>query len=202
MNLNMHLRVLRIFAACLTGLLITQPVLSAPGAHGPDGEHLDAPAAKAGTSSKPRMETFSDLFELVATLGGGELSILIDRYATSEPVLNATVEVESGPLKAKAKFHADHGDYSIDDAAFLKAISAPGAHPLVFTIVAGPDSDLLNGTLNVAAAAQVGDHHHEFLGLHERTWLILAAIASVLAIVGIVLWRRSRQRTASWEARA
>ena len=75
------------------------------------------------------MEAKSETFELVARLGGGELSILIDRFETNEPVLNAQVEVESGKLKAVAKFHADQGDYAVDDAALLGALGQPGAHP-------------------------------------------------------------------------
>lgn len=72
-------------------------------------------------------------------LQGGELSILINRFATNEPVLNATVEVETGNLKAPAKFHADMGDYAIDDANMLKALAAPGDHPMVVTVLAGND---------------------------------------------------------------
>ena len=83
-----------------------------------------------------RVEANSDLFELVATLAGGELSILIDRFATNEPVLQAQVEVESGALKALAKFHADIGYYAVDDPAMLKKLSTPGEHPLVITVLA------------------------------------------------------------------
>jgi hypothetical protein len=193
----------RIVGAFLCAMLlgVTPAVFAAPGAHGPDGEHLDGPAAKVGAAKSPRMEAYSDLFELVATLGGGELSILIDRYATNEPLLNATVEVESGALKAKAKFHADHGDYSIDDAAFLKAISVSGAHPLVFTILAGSESDLLNGTLVVSGAMQDA-HHHAFLGLSERTWVMIGGTVILLGVIGLILRGRRRSRTSAWEGRA
>jgi LPXTG-motif cell wall-anchored protein len=184
----------------ITVFMPITPVAAAPGAHGPNGEHLAGLATKVGTSRLPRMETFSDTFEIVATLTGSELSILIDRYATNEPVLGATVEVESGTFKAKAKFHADHGDYAIDEAAFLKALAAPGAHPLVFTVVAGEDSDLLNGTLNVESAA-ADAHHHEFLGLHERTWFIIGGAILIAGIAAFFL-RRRRPAVQAWEGRA
>ena len=65
-------------------------------------------------------------------------------------MLNAKLEVESGSLKAAAAFRAEAGDYVVTDAALLKALAAPGEHALVFTLVAGKDSDLLDGTLVVA----------------------------------------------------
>ena len=127
-------------------------------------------------------------------LQGGELSILINRFATNEPVLNATVEVETGNLKAPAKFHADMGDYAIDDANMLKALAAPGDHPMVVTVLAGNDSDLLDGTLTVAGAV-LDDHGHSHDDGHahgpSRTvWLALAL--AVLAAVGWFFGRRPK----------
>lgn len=142
---------------------------ASPGAHGPNGEHLDAkPSGTAAVSSAPRLDAKSELFELVARLDGGEFSILIDRFASNEPVLKADVEVESGSLKAKAKFHEDLGDYAVDDPAMLKLLSAPGEHPVVITILAGADSDLLDGVLNVGAGQkQEAAHGHSHDGDHD-----------------------------------
>ena len=77
--------------------------------------------------------------------------ILIDGYETNEPVLNGNLEVEFNGIKATAKFHADHGDYVVDDANLLKALAKPGKHALLFTFSAGKDNDLLEGTLDVSA---------------------------------------------------
>lgn len=174
------------------------PALAGPGAHGPNGEHLDAPAAAAGTSvaAVPRLEAHSELFELVATLSGGELSLLIDRYETNEPVLGARVEVEARDRKATATFHADHGDYAIDDAAFLQALSEPGEHALVFTVIAGDDSDLLDGTLSVregAAGASAEAHAHA----DESPLPPIAAALAGLGVLGVgaLWWRRRRTST-------
>ena len=158
-----------------------------PGAHGPDGEHLDAPGGHAAsTTARPRIETRSELFELVGYLGGGELSVMINRFDTNEPVLNAQVEVATGASKAAAKFHSDHGDYAINDAAFLKLLSAPGEHPLIFTILAGSDSDLLEGTLAVAPAALTHSSEHS----HALDYALIAAAALTFVIAAVVLWRR------------
>lgn len=163
---------------------------AAPGAHGPGGEHLDTPGHAAGTSSTPRMETSTELFELVASLHEGELSILIDRFETNEPVLGALVEVDAGGVRAKATFHADLGDYAVDDPAFLKALTAPGEHALVFTVVAGDESDLLDGTLTVAAPAHDEDSDHVHVPFAAWAGTGLLAIGAVAAW----LWRRRARR--------
>ncbi|MCV2358298.1 hypothetical protein LNV08_04855 [Paucibacter sp. TC2R-5] len=138
--------------------------LAGPGAHGPNGEHLDqAPSAGATLAAGPRVEAQTDLFELVARLGAADLTLMIDRFASNEPVLKAEVEVESGALKAKAKFQADSGAYVLSDPALLKLLATPGEHPLLITIVAGAETDLLDGVLRTSAADAAGlDHDAEF----------------------------------------
>lgn len=181
-------------AATLAGALLAGGALAAPGAHGPNGEHLDGPVAQAGASAAPRLEARSELFELVATLSGGELSILVDRYETNEPVLGANVEVEAGALKAVARFHGDHGDYAVDDPALLQALAKSGEHALVFTIQAGQEADLLEGTLRVGAApadAAADDHGHDAF-LTPRT--APAGGALLLAAAGSVFFLRRRAR--------
>jgi hypothetical protein len=179
-----------------------------PGAHGPGGEHLDAPpaTASAGTAA-PRLEAQTELFELVARLDGGELSILVDRFATNEPVLNASVEVESGGLKAKATFHADHGDYAVDDAVLLKRLSTAGEHALVITVQAGAEADLLDGTLVVGAAPTANahghgpdaahDHDHDSGHAVERALWIGGAVLLAVVAATAVMWRQRRRTTPS-----
>lgn len=168
----------------LLALATILPAQASPGAHGPNGEHLDGPATTTAAGSVPRVETFSELFELVGHLSGGELSILIDRYDTNEPVLGGTLDVEYGNLKARARFHADIGDYAIDDKAFLQALSKPGKHALLFTFTANGESDLLEGTLDVPAATT---HEHG----HDRRWWWLAALPAI-GIPAVLLFRARR----------
>ncbi len=185
--------------SCIAFLLSAAPVFASPGAHGPNGGHLDAPGQMAGsTGTVPSVEAHSEMFELVGRLQGGELSILINRFATNEPVLNAQVEVESGALKAAAKFHADMGDYAVDDKAMLKLLSTSGEHPIIVTVLAGQDSDLLDGTLKVSGPAlQAGDHGHghddgHANGLSRTAWLLGA-----LVFLTAVAWLFGRTRKAS-----
>lgn len=195
-------------ALALAALLVcgNTPALAAPGAHGPNGEHLDSPSTMRAASALPRVEAKSEVFELVAELRASELSILVDRYESNEPVLGAQLEVESGPLKAVAAFRAEQGDYVVTDAAMLKALAAPGEHGLVFTLVAGKDSDLLDGTLVAtaarAAASAKDDHGHAHGGedhghdheLERAAWI--GAGVAALGLIGGIAWWRQRRREA------
>ena len=204
-SLPMLRRPLSVLVLCT----VVGAVSASPGAHGPNGEHLDTnQTGTASASTAPRLEAKSELFELVGRLGGGELSILIDRFATNEPVLKAEVEVESGQLKAKATFHADLGDYAVDDPAMLKLLSTPGEHPVVITILNGEERDLLDGVLRVnpghVQEQAENSHDHGHADPHDNQhddehahgghswwrWGIGALIA--LALMGLT-WAWSRR---------
>lgn len=194
----------QLLAAAILTLLLTlsTTALTAPGAHGPNGEHLDAPATSYVASTLPRLEAQTESFELVAELRASELVIVVDRYETNEPVLGAKLEVESGSLKAVAAFRAEQGDYAVTDSALLKALASPGEHGLVFTLVTGADSDLLDGTLvagparATAAQGNHGDGHHDHGHDHElgRAAWIGGGIAA-LGLLGGVAWWRQRRRS-------
>lgn len=196
----------------LAMLLACSVSTAGPGAHGPNGEHLDAPAGTStnGAPAVPRIEASTENFELLGHLHDAELSLVIDRFATNEPVMQGKVEVETNGIKAVAAFHADHGDYSIDDPAFIKALRAPGEHPIVFTILAEKDTDLLEGVLRVGAAQAPSnarepahdDHEHGHDTAHDHDHahegiLVQSAvvIAAALLLGGFGWWRR--RRTAS-----
>ena len=191
-----------LLAAAAMALLAATTATAAPGAHGPNGEHLDAPTTMRAASALPRVEAKSETFELVAELRTGELVIVVDRFESNEPVLGAQLEVESGSLKAVAAFRAEQGDYAVTDAAMLKALAAAGEHGLLFTLVAGKDSDLLDGTLVAAGgghehAHDTDDHDHDHGHGHdherERAAWIGAGVAALGLIGGIAWWRRRRR---------
>jgi len=205
---SQHLPVIALKALSAWLLVVATTAIAGPGAHGPNGEHLDAPTAMRAAAALPRVEAHSETFELVAELRAGELTVVVDRYDSNEPVLGAKLEVESGTLKAVAAFRAEQGDYAVTDAAMLKALAAPGEHGLVFTLVAGKDSDLLDGTLVTAgggggaARAAQGDHGHAHGDddhAHsldhelERVAWIGAGVAALGLIGGIAWWRQRRR---------
>jgi hypothetical protein len=212
MNINFPFRARQpLLSLALTALVLGTHTLSitAPGAHGPNGEHLDGPTTMRAASALPRVEAKSEAFELVAELRASELAIVVDRYESNEPVLGAKLEVESGTLKAVAAFRAEQGDYAITDPALLKALSAPGEHGLVFTLAADQDSDLLDGTLVnatglVVAAAAKDDHGHAHGNddhghghdheLERAAWI--GAGVAALGLIGGIAWWRQRRREA------
>jgi hypothetical protein len=163
-----------------------------PGAHGPGGEHLDTPGHATGSEINPRLETSTELFELVATLRHDELSIMIDRYETNEPVLGESVAVNAGGIAAEAQFHADLGDYAVDDPAFVRALWKPGEHALVFTVISDDETDLLDGTLAVRTASRDGGDDHA----HVPVTVWAGAGAGLLGVgaAGFWVWRRVRLR--------
>lgn len=91
----------------------------------------------------------SDDFEVVGRLDSHALTLLIDRTDSNEPVLNATLEIESAGKSVHAVFRPETGDYRIEDPAWLNTLRTPGEHPLAFTVQAGNDSDLLASTLTL-----------------------------------------------------
>jgi hypothetical protein len=197
--------ILRTLAPLAVALLLTSYALAGPGAHGPNGEHLDVPSTRPAGPALPRVEAHTEAFELVAELRATELVIVVDRYETNEPVLGAKLEVESAGLKALADFRPERGDYAVTDATLLKALAAAGEHGLVFTLVTDSGSDLLDGTL-VTAAAQ-GDHGHshdddghghDHAHAHdhalERAAWIGAGVAALGLLGGAAWWRQRRSR--------
>lgn len=158
-------------------------------AHG-DEPHGDAPhPAPATTATGPRFEAATNLFEVVGRLHDGVLTLWVGRYASGEPVADARVEIEQGPLAATARYRAAAGDYVVADAAFVAALARPGPHALVLAVTAGDDADLLDATLSIApppAPLAPPPAPGRLVGVAV---LALAAVAAL----GL-LWRRQRTR--------
>lgn len=168
--------------------VLTASSIAGPGEHGPNGEHLEAPADHVHRDGGARVETFTESFELVGRLQEGELSILIDRYETNAPVLNAKLEVDLNGLKALAKFHPDHGDYAVDDERMLKALAQPGKHALLFTLTLDKENDLLEGTLIVPNEVATDEHVHFPWG-----WIAVALFAVIAVVFAIFRFRRHKK---------
>lgn len=160
-------------------LALALPLHAAPGAHGPNGEHLDGPAAGAVVSDgRPRMEAFTELFELVAHLEDDALTAMINVYETNAPVDGAEVELESDGVTAKAAFDPTTGVYRFADPALLEKLRAPGKHSLAFTITAGDEFDIVAGALDVA------DHDHDHASGGLRWWhVVLGLLLAVAAFL-------------------
>lgn len=182
-------------------VLVMAHAHAGPGAHGPNGEHLDTPAVSALAPQRPRVVAQSEMFELVAELEEDHLSIILDQHDSNEPVLRASVEVESGTRKAVAVFQPDTGDYRVSDGTLLTLLKQPGEHALVFTVMAGAQSDLLDGILVNPGASSAGaiDPHHPpgWMGLSRSARVWAAGGALLLLITATLLWWRARRRGSS-----
>lgn len=200
----------RLAACALAWLSLAAPTHLA-WAHGPDGDHDHAaaptkqsvaPSVTAPATPPAATEARSEAFELVASLDGGELSVLIDRFDTNEPVLGAVVQVSLRGIQADATFHADHGDYAVTDDRLLALLLQPGPHELLFTVTQGEVSE----SVKTALMGPDEGHHeghdegqgsaHDADHTHLPAWATQAAaalLAGVVALAGAVLWRR-RQR--------
>jgi hypothetical protein len=143
-------------------------------------DHGDAKPV-SGAPALPRFSAQSDLFDAVGVLSGGELIMFIDRAATNEPVLNATVELESTGVKLVGKFEEKLGEYHFDGRAFAKS----GEYPVTLTIKAGKDTDLMTGDLDVhdAATAQAAGATHSHGWQRAAQWS-----AGGIAIVALLIF--------------
>ena len=147
-----------------------------------------APSSALPATLAPRVEAQSESFELVGMLEGEKLTLYLDRFATNEPVTNAAIEMESGAFKATAQSSGE-GTYTASAAALTK----PGQYPLVFTIRAADETDLLNGTLDVSPPPGAVSHPH-----HWAEWLvwIIGALVALAGIAWLLLRRMTRRAEA------
>jgi hypothetical protein len=134
--------------------------------------------AEDGAETTTRSEAQTELFELVATSGHGQLTVFLDRFASNAPVTGAKVEVESGNWKAIAQETGD-GSYRVKAPQFAK----PGRYPLQFTVQAGADADLIETTLQVAEAAEPDAAPHPW-GSGVAWWIG----GAVVALAALALW--------------
>lgn len=117
-------------------------------------DHGAAPAA-AANSALPRFTAVSELFELVGVVNGRQITLYLDRYADGSPVKNATLELELSGVKIPVTAHAE-GEFQATLAQELK----PGVVAVAATVIAGSESDLLAGELDLHGETAVAEAPH------------------------------------------
>ena len=115
-----------------------------------EGHDHGPPQPEMQTVAAPRAEAQSDDFELVVIARNGALTVFLDRFVTNEPVIGASIELETpdGP-----KLVAPQGDRYVLEA---KWATDPGRHDLLFTLTHDGAVDVLTTTLVVPAAPAIG----------------------------------------------
>ena len=177
------------FAFSLCALLFALLPLPLLAGGGDDHSHADdpKPLAIAPSASGERWEMRSPDVELLGIVKDGKLTLYADRFASNEPILNATIELDNNGRVLKAKAEAD-GTYSAE-ADWLKQ---PGKYDIVASVITPDLQDLITGSIEITAPkAEV--HTNSFQRYIK--W-IAAGVAVVLALLVLVQVLKRRKRSA------
>jgi hypothetical protein len=167
-------------------LLAALLAASALPARAGEGHSHDAPAT-AAAPALPRFAAASELFELVGVLDGRQLTLYLDHAASNAPVSGATLELELGGSKLKAVPKAE-GEFAVQ----LDSAPQPGLIPVTATVVAGSETDLLAGELDLH-----GDEHAEAAASGGSRWKLIGGAALALVGLGAALRFGMNRRTAA-----
>jgi membrane fusion protein, heavy metal efflux system len=189
---------LRQVATCL----VVASAMLALSARAHEGHDHGAPPTPVSTTIAPRVDASSTMFELIAVLRDEKLTVFVDRFVTNEPVVDATVEVDTPAGMVKASANPD-GSYGLPASWAKKG----GTFDLIFTVTSGSDIDVLTGTLKLPAEETIAQPVVKTswfaasafaTGLRDRiqqrdpTLLIVAIIAF---ISGLMLARRRHSKS-------
>ncbi len=119
----------------------------------------------------PRLELTGSNLELVATIGERQLTIYLDQIASNEPVNDAVIAVVADGIAAGTAKAAGPGTYRLA----APWADEPGIKTLKFSITAGQTAAVLEGKLEIAAAASTA--HAPAVSwqalLHQpHTWIV------------------------------
>lgn len=146
-------------------------------------DHGDAPAPSGGPAL-PRFTAVSELFELVGVINGKSLTVYLDRFADNSPVKDAKVDLE---LDGKAIALEPHGDGEFE--ATLQEALKPGVVSVTATVIAGEDTDLLAGELDLHEPAT--EAHEEPAAADMKPYAIGAGAG--MLVVGLIGWAARRK---------
>ena len=158
-------------AALFFSVAIAWPTSAHAGPGHDHGHDHGAAAAAPSGPALPRFAAVSEAFELVGVLNGQQITLYLDRATDNAPVSGATIELEIAGTTFKAEARDD--TYVVQ----LPALPKPGVLPIVATVTAGTEVDLLAGELNLNADGH-GDGHadgHAHDAGHTHTGLAHAA---------------------------
>lgn len=143
-------------------------------------------AVEGAPAAIPTVMAHSEAFEIVGRLQAEGLVWFVDRTDSNEPVLHASLEVESRGQTMTALFRPEHGDYVIADPSWLAPLRSAGEHPLAITLMLKEDGDVFSVTLTVPAEA--GSAH--IIAKDWRLWIV--GVALLLAMLW--LWTTRRRK--------
>ena len=148
-------------------------------------DHGDAPVTTGGPAL-PRFTAVSELFELVGVVNGKQITLYLDRFGDGSPVKDAKLELELGGVKVPVESHAE-GEFEATLAQDLK----PGVIAVAATVMAGAESDLLAGELDLHGETTVAEaHRHDWK--EYLSWSVAGLVGLALLITFARRLRASR----------
>ena len=194
----LHLKQFRarnILVVMVLSLVFITKSIASPGAHGPNGEHLET-RTKVAASTNPKFESFTETFELTGELLEKQLIIHLHDFKTNTPIADASIDLELGEMASSAEFSAQLQAYMVTDQTLLAQLKQAGLHEIVMTILTEENGDLLVANFENHQAVEStdahentehDDHHHDF------PWLIVLLCIGVF-VIGLLVGRLSEER--------
>ena len=159
-------------AFSLATLLLLPRWAMAAGGH----DHGEGAQAAMG-AALARFAAVSELFELVGVLNGKQITLYLDRAADNSPITEAKIELEIDGKKYQA---AKRGSEEFE--VVLPQAPKSGVLPITATVIAGADTDLLVGELDIHEVA------HADAAAHGLSWQPYAAwAAGGMAVLALLL---------------
>lgn len=179
-------------------LLLSLAAHSSPGAHGPNGEHLDMEKSNRPIQ-RPKFEMFTESFELLGEVFSNKLIIYLHDFETNTPIQSASIDLEVGALTASANFEEAQNRYIVNDIDFISALNVSGEHEVVATILTEDNGDLLVSSFVMPEAnPQSGNTKHSHNESHEQgeehhhfPWWALG-LSMVVFAFGFFLGRKNK----------
>lgn len=173
-------------------LVLSLSVKSSPGAHGPNGEHLDMEQSNQAIQ-RPKFETFTESFELLGEVFSNELIIYLHDFETNTPIQFASIDLDVGALTASAAYDEAENRYIVNDDKFINAINASGEHEVIATVLTEDSGDLLVANFVMPDTnTQSGDaeHSHDEEHHHFPWWAL--GLSIVVFALGFFLGRKNK----------
>lgn len=180
------------FIVCvvLSSLALSKMVNASPGAHGPNGEHLDT-SNSVLASVNPKFESFTETFELLGELFETQLVIYLHDFKTNVPIEGADIELESGELSASAEYSDTLRAYVLTEREMLELLNMEGEHEIVLTVMTQDNGDLLVANLSTIKTHTDDEHHED--DHHHIPWFEVFIVLLVF-ITGFLLGRNNKEK--------
>lgn len=157
--------------------LVVALLVVPPSWAGEGHEHGDAAPTAVG-EALPKFAAVSETFELVGVLSGKQITLYLDRFADNSAVRGAQIELEIGGVKFVAEKQGED-EYEV----VLPDEPKPGVLSVAATVIAGSETDLLAGELDIHEEA----HTEEAAAVYGWTKYAGWAVGGV-AFLALLLW--------------